>query len=559
MKHRKKPYKSKSGGLFTKQQESDEIVKSTSEVSIVRRKKDEKDSRRSYVYKQALNSNFGEIEAFNGLCYRMLIGEHAAKVRGVHDDSNSTIAVVSKLIPEYVSFYRYYKLNNKTGVSTEEFIKLKFPQILVAAYCEEENDLNAENFGFGRNKEGEIISVKIDHGESTYPVISQQRDIPVKRQFTITPHDIIHFPRLKDAVPSIFVHEYPKQLLDVDELIHNKDFIAQKYYSFLKRILIDDQNYIEIAKATVNSEALREELVADKIERTFLLKTTLLAIPEFRQYIIQNPSVIHQIIQEFREFNHEIKKPGDQLLKIEIEKVNSKFLDIAKECKEMEQHQIDRSEEYKSGFDNIPEELSEEALITLQNLPQDLEEMELEINSIEKMIQASEATSGLSLSQETEKTTTSTALSMPQIEEITSTSSLSSKTTLPDQLKVRSNIIRIPTSEREENIFAVNAVLNSDDLMKGQDGDIPSIIQEIRNIMGDIDYSDDKKIAEAIIQIKDRINKSEERNHSKNTQEIIDVLSQPGHINFRVIRDSLFKNELMQKIMAPIKVGMRLD
>ncbi|KTD72970.1 hypothetical protein [Legionella tucsonensis] len=562
MKHRKKPYKSKSGGLFKKQQESNEIVKSTSEISIVKRKEDKKHSQRSYVYKEALDSNFGEIEAFNGLCYRMLLGEHAAKVRGVHDDSNVTIAVISKLIPEYLSFYSYYKQNNKMGVSTEDFIKLKFPQILVAAYCEEENDLNAENFGFGRNKEGEIISVKIDHGESTYPVLSQQRDIPAKSQFIITAHDIINFPRLKDAGPASFVHEYPKKLLDVDELVHNEHFISQKYYSFLKRILIDDLNYMEIAKATVSSEALRKQLVADKIERTFLLTTTLIAIPEFRQYINQNPLVIDQIIKEFREFNDETRKPNDKLLRIDTKKVYSKFLDIAKVCKEMEQPKFDRSEKYESGPDNLTEELSEEALIALQNLPQDLDEIELEINKLEKII-ANEAKSDLSLSQETEKPiyniTTPTALSMPQIEETTVTSTLSPPTTLPDKLKARSNIIRIPTSEREENIFAVNAVLNNDNLMKGQDGNIPTIIQEIRNIMEDIDYSDDKKIAAAIIQIKDRINKSDERNHSHNTLEIIDVFSQPSHINFRVIRDSLSKNESMEKIMAPIKVEMRLD
>ncbi|RAP37651.1 hypothetical protein B1207_04255 [Legionella quinlivanii] len=128
---------------------------------------------------------------------------------------------------------------------------------------------------------------------------------------------------------------------------------------------------------------------------------------------------------------------------------------------------------------------------------------------------------------------------------------------MPNKLKVRSNIIKIPGSEREENIFAVNAVLHDDDLMKGQDGKIPDIILEIRNIMEDIDCSDDKEIAAAIIQIKDRINNSRERNHSTNTQEIINVLSQPGHINFRVIRDALSKNESMEKIMAPIKVGMR--
>lgn len=487
----------------------------------------------------------------------MLLGEHAAKVRGVHDDSNATIAVVSKLIPNYLSFYSYYKQNNKIGISTEDFIKLKFPQILVAAYCEEENDLNAENFGFGRNKEGGIISVKIDHGESTYPVLSQQRDVPAKSPFIITANDIINFPKLKDAGPSIFVHEYPKTLLDVDELVHNEHFISQKYYSFLKRILIDDLNYLEIAKATVRSDTLRKELVADKIERTFVLKTTLIAIPEFRRYINQNPLVIDQIIKEFSEFNDEIRKPEDKRLRIDTQKVYSKFLDIAKVCKEMEQPKIDRSEKYESGPDNLTDELSEEALISLQNLPQYLDEIEFEINNLEKIMNETEEISDLSLSQDIEKPiyniTTPTSLSMPQTEETTTTAALA------DKLKVRSNIIRIPTSEREENIFAVSAVLNNDDLMKGLDGNIPTIIQEIRNIMEDIDYLDDKKIAAAIIQIKDRINKSDEKNHSNNTLEIINVFSQPSHINFRVIRDTLSKNESMENIMAPIKMEKGLD
>ncbi len=48
-------------------------------------------------------------------------------------------------------------------------------------------------------------------------------------------------------------------------------------------------------------------------------------------------------------------------------------------------------------------------------------------------------------------------------------------------------------------------------------------------------------------------------NHSSNTLEIIEAFRQPSHINFRVIRDSLSKNESMEKIMAPIKVEMRLD
>lgn len=539
MTHEKRPYKSKSENLFTKKQEADQIEESTSEASLVKRKEDNAHPDRSYVYKKAgLGPELSEIEAFNGLCYRMLLGEHAAKVRGVHDESNATIGVISKLIPKYISFHSFYRQNNKTGISTEEFIKLRFPQILVAAYCEEENDLNAENFGFGRNKEGEIISVKIDHGDSTYPVIAEQKGFSAQNQFIITADDIINFPRLKNASPDSFVHIYPARLLGVDKLVHNKDFISQKYYSFLKRILIDDDNYTEIAKATINSETLRKELVAHKIERTALLKNTLIAIPEFRHYINQNPFVIDQIIKEFEDYNDEIRKPEDRFLKIDTHKVYSRFLDIAQICKDMEP----------------PEKLSEETLIDLPDLSRDLAEIEEGINNLEQIVAREEFVDLPDLSRDLDEIEEGVN-SLEQIEIISPTVA----TALPNKLKVRSNIIKIPASEREENIFAVNAVLHDDDLMKGQDGKIPDIILEIRNIMEDIDCSDDKEIAAAIIQIKDRINNSKERNHSTNTQEIINVFSQPGHINFRVIRDGLSKNEAMEKIMAPIKVGMRLD
>ncbi|KTD52022.1 ankyrin repeat protein [Legionella quinlivanii] len=539
MTHEKRPYKSKSENLFTKKQKSDQIEQSTSEASLVKRKEDNAHPDRSYVYKEAgLGPELSEIEAFNGLCYRMLLGEQAAKVRAVHNDSNVTIGVISKLIPQYLSFHSFYRQNNKTGLTTEEFIKLKFPQILVAAYCEEENDLNAENFGFGRNKDDEIISVKIDHGASTYPVIAEKRDYSAQNQFIITADDIINFPRLKNASPDSFVHIYPPKLLDVDKLVHNPEFISQKYYSFLKRILIDDDNYIGIANATINSDTLRKDLIAHKIERTALLKNTLIAIPEFRHYINQNPFVIEQIIREFEDYNDEIRKPEDRFLKIDTQKVYSRFLDIAQICKDMEP----------------PEILSEETLIDLPDLSRDLAEIEEGINNLEQMIAREEFVDLPDLSRDLDEIEKGIN-SLEQIKII----SPPPATALPNKLKVRSNIIKIPASEREENIFAVNAVLHDDDLMKGQDGNIPAIILEIRNIMKDIDYSDDKKIAAAIIQIKDRINNSKERNHSTNTQEIINVFSQPGHINFRVIRDALSKNESMEKIMAPIKVDMRLD
>ncbi|WP_115705004.1 hypothetical protein [Legionella sainthelensi] len=127
------------------------------------------------------------------------------------------------------------------------------------------------------------------------------------------------------------------------------------------------------------------------------------------------------------------------------------------------------------------------------------------------------------------------------------------KPKLPNKVKVRINIIRIPTNEREENILAVYTVLNNTDLIRNQDGSTPNIMKEIRDIVGNLDPSKEEDIAQAIIEIKNKIIHSEGSNYTKNALDIINAFSKPSCCDFQKIRAELTANHTMSEIMNPIK------
>ncbi|KTD55568.1 SidE protein, substrate of the Dot/Icm system [Legionella santicrucis] len=137
--------------------------------------------------------------------------------------------------------------------------------------------------------------------------------------------------------------------------------------------------------------------------------------------------------------------------------------------------------------------------------------------------------------------------------------SLVTESALPSKFKVKNRVIRIPTNEREENIFAVGVVLNDDDLMKGTDNAVPSLIQDIRNIVNAIDCTNEDNISESIISIQERIRKSHENQYPENIKWVIDAFNHANHLSFREIRLKLEENSSMKEIMDPIKVGMSLN
>lgn len=116
------------------------------------------------------------------------------------------------------------------------------------------------------------------------------------------------------------------------------------------------------------------------------------------------------------------------------------------------------------------------------------------------------------------------------------------KQTLPHKLRVQMSVVKIPANFREENISAVFSILNNDELVKTEDGSIPDIIKEMRTIVEDIDYTDEKDIAQSIIEIKDKIKKANGSNWSGNVQGIIDAFSSAECCDFQAIRARLHEN-----------------
>ncbi|HAZ7574233.1 hypothetical protein OQJ02_11930 [Legionella sp. PATHC032] len=137
------------------------------------------------------------------------------------------------------------------------------------------------------------------------------------------------------------------------------------------------------------------------------------------------------------------------------------------------------------------------------------------------------------------------------------TGSIQESPSLPNKTKVHISIIKIPANEREENILAVHTALRNDELLKNQDGSVPTIIKEIRDIVGKIDPSEEDNIATAIIEIKRKIADSSDNNYNENVHDIIKAFESPSCCDFRKIRAALTTNPAMDKIMNPVRVGMQ--
>lgn len=131
--------------------------------------------------------------------------------------------------------------------------------------------------------------------------------------------------------------------------------------------------------------------------------------------------------------------------------------------------------------------------------------------------------------------------------------------TLPNKAKIRISIMKIPTNEREENILAVHTVLKNDELLRNQGGSVPTIIKEIRDIVGKIDPSEEENIATAIIEIKGKIAGNSDKNYNENAHDIIKAFENPNCCDFRKIRAALTTNPAMDEIMNPVRVGMQLN
>lgn len=120
--------------------------------------------------------------------------------------------------------------------------------------------------------------------------------------------------------------------------------------------------------------------------------------------------------------------------------------------------------------------------------------------------------------------------------------------------KARINIMKISADERNENISSVKKVLENEELLSNQGGSFPIIIKEIRDIVENIDPSEEENIANAIIEIKRKIEDRSDNNYSDMVQFILNAFAQPSCCDFRKIRAALTENPKVDKIMNSVEV-----
>lgn len=284
-----------------------------------------------------------EIEAFNALCYRLLLNDRTPMVRSVHDDEGNRIGVLSTEIADFQSLHEYYLSQAKqTGFlkspSQTHLIESGIGRILAAAYCEEENDLSGANIGYDALK---IKAYKIDHDQATWPFTAKYLGVNPSRPqqsngrcrgvkpidaFPVTQRDLNEFPYLMDAKPRSFPDECDSKILDLVGIKENAEFNADVQLVFLKRILITEQIYRNIAAMTIGSPSLQQRLVAHKTQRGELLKKALLKNEKFCNFMIENPNLKEQLRYEFGQYNDDFNITS--LLRINLEELSAHYESI---------------------------------------------------------------------------------------------------------------------------------------------------------------------------------------------------------------------------------------
>ncbi len=309
-----------------------------------------KKGEKEYIFKENPTArSISELEVFNGLCYRILLGEQHPKVKAVHDEKGVNVGLVSEKLPQFESFHDRFQKGSPDEYqppTPQELLDSEIVKVWAAAYVEEDSDLHGGNYGFALTPSGKTMGVKIDDDLSTWEMTAKYKGIdpkigspeckttkdeviPPSQAFPVTSRDIESFPRLNDAKPNNWVDAKEEFLTRFNQVINKKKFQDDKYYLFLKRILIPDSVYHGMANAAIRSDKKKDEMANHKIKKTAELRRVLFSMPAFKEYLKNNPKVIDKIVSEFDSYNKtDAQKEKYKDLRIDLAKVRNDFKEI---------------------------------------------------------------------------------------------------------------------------------------------------------------------------------------------------------------------------------------
>lgn len=120
-----------------------------------------------------------------------------------------------------------------------------------------------------------------------------------------------------------------------------------------------------------------------------------------------------------------------------------------------------------------------------------------------------------------------------------------------NQIKGILNVVKIPSEEREDNIIAVYRLLANQDVFIETGKGIPPIINDIKEIIGNIDIDDESEISASILEIRNKVKECHEHFLNPNVHDFLDVFRSETNLTYKAIRLALStKNEAMEKILS---------
>ncbi len=289
----------------------------------------------TYFFKH-IDGSLSEIETYMSLKYAILLGKNRVGLCKVLAEDNMRRGTRSRGIPGFISLTSIYNNNNDDPRLEDNFlISAGYGKIETANYIFRNPDAHWRNVGLNIFNELCIIDFdytlpcftykyrgftenhQIDHNNSKFPAPSLM--------YVIHPEDIINLPKMKHAKPfnglqatlSEIYRVNVNQVLDTYK--NDFEFINDKWYTFLKYLIVFTDELDQQLASVILADKTREFILTDEHDRKEELLNTLLEIPDFIDYVINN-DVLSDIINELQEFKKFINFDSvkDEYLKLKI-------------------------------------------------------------------------------------------------------------------------------------------------------------------------------------------------------------------------------------------------
>lgn len=306
-----------------------------------------------YVYNKPQVSAINELESFNSEIFKLLLGsKRVGKVRPVYNSENIRIGSVSREVDGFITIKSIRSKSNILELK-EVLISGGLGKVEVANHVYAENDPHFGNVAL--NCDGNVC--RIDFDQALFPITARyiKKDFnKIRGLFPVHQDDITELPWKIHTQPfNSTMKSFEKMPRILDSIKNDERFINDKWYTYLKFLLINDDMYKARLDYCISSNKRKEEVLNFLHLRREEFEAELLKIPEFRNWVINNPLVIDTIMQEFNELNQTYQSPKKQTLLINLKAIKNDYQKLSFKIIDEEYYQSAANKSYPDSYTNL--------------------------------------------------------------------------------------------------------------------------------------------------------------------------------------------------------------